>query len=127
MTLKSICIIDDDPIYQLITKKIIEKNNLFSDRLSFTDGSEALDFFEEEKKIPDILLLDIEMPGMDGWDFLDEFCNLKKSFGKDINIYIISSSIANEDIEKAKTYNCITGFISKPINLEKLKKIANAE
>lgn len=126
MTLKTICIIDDDPIYQLITKKIIEKTNLFSDRISFTDGFEALEFFKEENQIPDILLLDIEMPGMDGWDFLDEFCELEKKFDKHINIYVISSSIAKEDIEKAKTYNCITGFISKPINLEKLKKIANS-
>ncbi|MGH2667385.1 response regulator [Flavobacterium sp.] len=126
MILKTICIIDDDPIYQLITKKIIEKNALFSDRQSFTDGFDALHFFRSEKRIPDIILLDIEMPAMDGWDFLDEFCDLKKGFDQKIAIYVISSSIAKEDIEKAKTYDCITGFISKPINLEKLKKIANS-
>src|SRR5690349_20912368 len=112
MTLKTICIIDDDPIYQLITKKIIEKSHLFSQRQSFTDGFDALHFFREEKSIPDIILLDIEMPAMDGWDFLDEFCELKKNFDKKIHIYIISSSIAKEDIEKASTYDCISGFIS---------------
>ena len=126
MTLKTICIIDDDPIYQLITKKIIEKSHLFSQRQSFTDGFDALHFFREEKSIPDIILLDIEMPAMDGWDFLDEFCELKENFDKKIYIYIISSSIAKEDIEKASTYDCISGFISKPINLEKLTKIANS-
>lgn len=126
MTLKTICIIDDDPIYQLITKKIIEKNHLFSDRLSFTDGFDALHFFREQKSIPDVILLDIEMPAMDGWDFLDEFCELKKNFDKKIRIYVISSSIAKEDIEKANTYDCISGFISKPINLEKLTKIAHS-
>lgn len=126
MTLKTICVIDDDPIYQLITKKIIEKNNLFSDRQSFTDGFDALQYFREEKSIPDIILLDIEMPSIDGWDFLDEFCELKKDFDKTIHIYVISSSIAKEDIEKANTYDCISGFISKPINLEKLRKIANS-
>ena len=126
MTLKTICIIDDDPIYQLITKKIIEKNNLFADRQSFTDGFDALHFFREQKSIPDIILLDIEMPSIDGWDFLDEFCELKKDFDKKIHIYVISSSIAKEDIEKAITYDCISGFISKPINLEKLRKIANS-
>ena len=73
---------------------------------------------------PDILLLDLEMPEMDGWEFLDEFCKLKKKINKESTIYIASSSIAYEDKLKAQKYECVRDFLSKPINMDKLRKIA---
>lgn len=127
MRQKRIYIIDDDPIYKLVTKKLIRKTELFSETREFANGSEALNYFESTTDFPDILLLDIEMPEMDGWEFLDEFCQLKKRMDKESTIYIASSSIASEDKVKAQKYKCVRDFLSKPINLDKLKKIAAQE
>jgi len=127
MPQKRIYIIDDDPIYQLVTKKLIEKTNLFSETKAFGNGNEALLYFENTDDVPDIILLDIEMPGMDGWDFLDELLRIEKNYHKEITIYVASSSIASEDKIKAKNYNCVKDFLSKPINIEKLKAIAAEE
>ncbi|UOK42005.1 MULTISPECIES: response regulator [Flavobacterium] len=124
MLQKRIYIIDDDPIYQLVTKKLIEKTALFEDSRSFVNGSEALSYFENTGDIPDIILLDIEMPEMDGWDFLDQLLHIEKSFEKDATIYIASSSIALEDKMKARSYPCVKDFLSKPMDIEKLKTIA---
>lgn len=124
MVQKRIYIIDDDPIYQLVTKKLIEKTSLFDDSKSFVNGSEALSYFENTGDIPDVILLDIEMPEMDGWDFLNQLLSIEKKFDKEATIYIASSSIAIEDKMKAKNYPCVKDFLSKPMNIEKLKTIA---
>lgn len=127
MSKATICIIDDDPIYQLVTKKIIEKSFFFPIVSSFTNGLEAISYFQQSAALPDVILLDIEMPVMDGWDFLDEIVSIRNRFNADTSIYIVSSSIAKEDKEKALTYGCIKGFISKPITLSKIEKIANPD
>lgn len=124
MPQKKIYIIDDDPIYKLVTKKLIEKTKLFSQTKEFSNGSEAYEYFESTEDIPEVILLDLEMPEMDGWEFLKEFCRLEKQLNKESTIYIASSSIAIEDKEKAKNFKCVKAFLSKPINLEKLETIA---
>lgn len=127
MPQKKICIIDDDPVYKLVTKKLINKTNLFSHTTEFSNGSEAFQYFESTHDLPEIILLDLEMPEMDGWEFLTEFCKLEKKLHIDSTVYIATSSIALEDKEKAKKFNCVKDFLSKPINLEKLQIIANQE
>ncbi|MBP9792718.1 MAG: response regulator [Flavobacterium sp.] len=124
MPLKKIYIVDDDPIYKLVTKKLIGKTNLFSESKEFKNGNEAITYFKSTFDLPDILLLDIEMPEMDGWEFLDEFCKLVNQTEKESTVYIASSSIALEDKLKAKMYKCVKDFLSKPINMEKLHQIA---
>ncbi len=127
MTKKKICIIDDDPIYQLVTKKIIEKSSYFPIVDSFTNGLEAISHFKKSASLPEVILLDIEMPIMDGWDFLTEITAIREQFNTHTNIYIVSSSIAKEDKEKALNYDVIKGFISKPVTISKIEKIANTD
>jgi CheY-like chemotaxis protein len=103
---------------------LIQKTKLYSETIEFNNGNEAIIYFEATSDLPDILLLDIEMPEMDGWEFLDEFCKLEKRINKESTVYIASSSIAIEDKLKAKEYKCVKEFLSKPINLDKLQKIA---
>jgi CheY-like chemotaxis protein len=122
MSNKVICIIDDDPIYQILIKKIIgvSKTNLHI--MHFNNGKEALDHFtlDADKNLPEIILLDLEMPVMDGWDFMSE---IDKLLTEQTAVYIVSSSISYEDKEKAKTFKKIKGYFSKPINADKILEI----
>lgn len=125
MIKKSIWVIDDDPIYQIIINKLIKKSDFFSTANSFKNGKEAIDFLQNTIKKdrlspPDIVLLDINMPIMDGWEFLEALEILKPEIGKKIIIYIVSSSIAVEDKNKAKKYTNVLGYISKPISIDDL-------
>lgn len=130
MTKKSIWVIDDDPIYKIIIKKIINQSDLFSSTTSFSNGKEAIQFLKQSVdnncNIPEIILLDIEMPIMDGWGFMDEIAKIESKLLSQILIYISSSSIAVEDKEKAKNNNLILGYMSKPIKLEDLTLIAKS-
>ncbi|TAE54967.1 MAG: response regulator [Bacteroidetes bacterium] len=119
--LSSLWIVDDDKIYQFILKKNIEQLHITDTISSFPHGKEAIDtlrqLIENQSPLPDLILLDINMPVMDGWDFMEEYIVLKKQFEKTIPIYIISSSIAQEDKTKARSYEDIVDFLVKPVDL----------
>lgn len=119
---KVICIIDDDPIYQFLINKIIGNSKANHEVLFFKNGKEALDYFtlDPDKNLPEIILLDLEMPVMDGWDFLRE---IDKFHTENTAIYIVSSSVSDEDKEKAKAFPKIKGHFSKPINSNKIEEI----
>lgn len=128
MNLKTIWVVDDDPIYQIIVNKIIKKSELFFNVSSFKNGKEAIDSLknalDKNDVLPNIILLDINMPIMDGWEFMDEMVLLKSQINEPINIYIVSSSIASEDKGKAKDYPQIVAYLSKPISANDLILIA---
>lgn len=119
---KVICIIDDDPIYQFLINKIIGNSEADHEVMFFKNGKEALDYFtlDLNKNLPEIILLDLEMPVMDGWDFLKELDKLQIDKP---DIYIVSSSISHEDREKVKLFPKIKGHFSKPINSNKIQEI----
>jgi CheY-like chemotaxis protein len=115
-------IIDDDNIFIFVLKKIIEKNENFDQVLDFKNGKEVIKILSDENNImPDIILLDINMPVIDGWQFLEEIEKLPNK--NKLNIFIMSSSIDANDIEKSKSFSTVKDFISKPINNEKLNKL----
>jgi CheY-like chemotaxis protein len=117
-------IIDDDPIFVLLFKKIIEKSERFDRVQNFPDGQYAIEelikMVDNGIVLPDIIFLDLNMPNIDGWQFLDEV--QKHSFIEKLNIYIVSSSIDNHEIERAKRYKSVKNFISKPISLDFFEK-----
>lgn len=125
-----ICIIDDDEVYQFTVTRTIESQKLAKKILIFPDGEKALEFLidnvSNSANIPDIIFLDINMPIMDGWQFLEEYINLKPKIGKKITIYLVSSSVDPIDIEKANKISEISDYIIKPITPEKLKSIVKA-
>ncbi|WP_010229890.1 response regulator [Gillisia marina] len=122
---ESICIIDDDQIYQLIVKKVVERTGQFNSICFYNDGIEAFeDFKSPEYDLPKLILLDINMPQMDGWQFLDSLIAHRPNFHLETIIYIVTSSIAHSDRDKAKSYKEVSGFLSKPLSVEKLKEIA---
>jgi CheY-like chemotaxis protein len=76
-----------------------------------------------EDKLPEIIFLDLNMPVMDGWEFLGEFVKIKNNFDKKISLYVVSSSIDPRDLERAKSFNLVTDYLIKPIELKKFEKI----
>lgn len=131
MKKKIIWIIDDDAIYQTIIHKLILKSGVFSAHSSFLNGKEAINtltnILEDNDYLPDIILLDINMPIMDGWEFMEEIKMIKSKISKQIIIYIVSSSIALEDRNKSKTYKDIYGYIPKPVSVNDLISIVSNE
>ncbi|SDH85003.1 Response regulator receiver domain-containing protein [Flavobacterium omnivorum] len=129
MTKKAIWIVDDDAIYQIIVNKIIQRSELFSTISSFKNGRDAIDNLHHAAAIngdlPDIILLDINMPIMDGWEFMEAMALVKPNLNKEIIVYIVSSSIAIEDKNKSKSYENILGYLSKPITVNDLVLIAS--
>ena len=124
------CIIDDDKIYVNLVKKIIEIKKLSENLLIYKNGKEALDYFKNsmssvthEDLLPDIIFLDLNMPVMDGWEFLNEFLKIKNNLNKKITLYVVSSSIDPRDLERAKSFNMVTDYLIKPIELKKFEKI----
>jgi len=123
----NICIIDDDDIYQYTIIKILQSLKLNKKIIAFSDGEEALDFLIDnlynDEELPDVIFLDINMPIMDGFQFIEEYVKLKPKWNKKITIYMVSSSVDPVDIEKAKNISEISDYIIKPIKAGELKTI----
>ena len=131
MRKKIICIIDDEEINHLIVKTIIKRLDIQTHFLPFNNGEEAITALKQlsvsNVELPDIILLDINMPVMDGWEFLNNFIKIKPQIDKKIEIYILSSSTAIEDINKSEKYAEISGYLCKPIAAETLRNIIQSE
>ncbi len=124
----TLCLVDDDVIHQFIIKKLVQRvDKEKKELLVFSNGEEAIQHLksssDDEQQLPDLILLDLNMPVMDGWEFLDEYMNIAPSLKKKIKIYILSSSQNPEDIKKAMTYKKISEYITKPINESQLTSI----
>lgn len=121
------CLIDDDEIYLFSVKKVIEVNNLCDKVMEFRNGQEALDYFlrsaENQEALPDVILLDINMPVMNGWEFIEAFRNLRPNLPKEILLYVVSSSVDKSDEEKAKSFSTVNDYLVKPLTASQLKHI----
>lgn len=119
------CIIDDDHIYVYGAKRALLKTNFCNEVVVYSNGLEALAQLklmqETHEKLPEIIFLDINMPILDGWQFLDEFLYLESS--KKPIIYIVTSSENPVDIEKANQYDMKKNYIVKPISVKKLTSL----
>lgn len=123
---KTLCIIDDEPIDQFILHTLVKKINSQIKILSYLNPTQAFESLTQllvSDDMPDIILLDINMPEMNGWQFLSEFVKIKPQIGEKIAIYILSSSTSLEDKDKAKNHKDISGYLSKPIEVSTLKEI----
>jgi CheY-like chemotaxis protein len=123
----TIALIDDDPVCHLISTKIIKLFSSFEVE-TFTDPREALAQFKwravnDPVKIPAYILLDIDMPGMNGWQFLEEFEKIPDHVLQKTCVMMLSSSNHFTDIERARKYKSVKHFLSKPLTQEKLNLI----
>lgn len=124
----NILLVEDDPITVMVCDRIIKMTSFAENVSSCNNGKAALDQLialgESGKDLPEIIFLDINMPVMNGWDFLAEFEKVKDNFGQLPRIYILSSTVDPEDYKRAKLFPLVQDFISKPLSKESLEKIS---
>lgn len=122
-----VCIVDDDHIIHFTIKKIIQATVSTENIMIFGDGEHIYEYLSKNNKkpeaLPDIMFLDLNMPYMDGWEFMERYGELKPTLAKNIDIYILSSSIAESDIMAAKANPNVKGYIQKPITKQDIERI----
>ena len=119
-----ILLIDDDPINNLVNTRIISKHS-GSDVTAFDHAGKALQHLRTcpKTEFPELILLDINMPEISGWDFLDALSTLPPDFQQECRVVMLSSSIDIHDYNRADSYPFVQDFISKPLTAEVLKVI----
>jgi len=128
----SILLVDDDEINNFISIKLIKKAISNANITACLNGRFAIDELTRIQKadpeaLPDFILLDINMPIMNGWEFLDEYKRLNIDPTGKSKIYIISSSVFSNDISKARSYPLVKNFVSKPLSVEKIVEMLTGE
>jgi CheY-like chemotaxis protein len=126
--LDTILCIDDDAITLMLCKMVIKKASFSNEIATAKNGEEALKYFDTLKTTnsinkPQLIFLDLNMPVMGGWEFLDSFSTSDYSDYNNTKVIILSSTIDPEDLEKSKKYSMVIDFLSKPISKEMLEYI----
>ncbi len=130
---KVICV-DDDPIALLLSKLVITKAQFAQQIITAANGYEAIKYLDNPENLiankqnieqPLLVMLDLNMPVMDGWEFLDEFTKKHTENYKNVKIILLSSSIDPNDIQKAKEYPIVLEFYPKPLSKEIIEDIKN--
>ncbi|GAB2475916.1 response regulator [Hymenobacter qilianensis] len=120
-----IVLIDDDYISIFLTTKLLQRENITDSITSFQLPQEAVYYLQNTlpDQVPDVILLDLNMPIMSGWDFLDAIKPFESQLAGRCSIYILTSSLAPSDKLKAEEYSLVTSVIPKPLDGPKLQAI----
>jgi CheY-like chemotaxis protein len=125
--MSKLIMIDDNPMEHLIMQKLFDRHELFHDAAHSADAQVIIDFLRENRlnteALPDLIFLDLNMPVFDGFDFLEQFERLYLSFQKPISIYIVSSSVDENDRRRTFAYPFVKEFLTKPVSKDKLELI----
>ena len=122
--LKRVLAIDDDEEYNFLTELMFEDSGIDCELIFFTSAEESMNYLENNRdSFPNLILLDINMPIMNGWDFLEEY--MERGYDQLYNTWIIvlSSSVYNEDKQKAMTYPSVIEYIEKPLSGEAIDRL----
>ncbi|MFN3402763.1 MAG: two-component system response regulator [Cytophagaceae bacterium] len=116
-------VVDDDPVNNMLCECILKTTFQGKKIKLFTDPAQALEYIKHETgNTKVLLLLDINMPEMTGWEFLDVFATYPTELRENYQILILTSSVDTKDKELAATSPLVKGFLSKPLEREELKK-----
>lgn len=121
-------LIDDEPVANLLHQKILEKSQLANQIIVYQDPEKALLELQtriEKKSCPSLVLLDLNMPRLSGWDFLECLKSMfkNKAFENKLKICILTSSMDREDEKRAKIYHFVIGYLHKPFSQEKCQEL----
>lgn len=118
----SIMLINDDEVFNFIQRKQLDKIEIEMDIIDFTSPREAKEHLMnvDEKQLPDVVLLDINMPELNGFEFIDLIDKEYPEILDKLNIFIVTSSLNPTDYNTAQQYKCIKGYYNTPIDLDKI-------
>ncbi len=121
--MKHVWLIDDDEVFVFLTKKLIARSEQEVSLETYTNGQDAIEQLQRlagnEAALPDLILLDLNMPVMDGWEFLKAYEQIPFATSSKIRLYIVTSSISPYEVERAKQIPAVEEFIVKPMVKEK--------
>ena len=117
-------LVDDNDVDLFIQKRFIEIAGFAKDIKTYNSPSQAITYLQEsDSKTPQIIFLDLNMPDMDGFGFLEKFLQLPKKIHEMVKVVILTSSSNHSDKKRAESYSSVTNFLSKPLSLEALKDL----
>ena len=119
--------VDDDPLFIMLTEQVVRDTRMVEQMLTFSNGPDLLSFLEDNTdqpdELPEMILLDLNMPVMDGWEFLEEYLLLLPRLKKDIRICVLTSSISPIDQQRAKAISAVYDYVVKPVSEERFAGI----
>jgi len=134
--LKCILLVDDNPNDNFFHEREIKKNDLATNVVTRNTGADALEYLKskkgDENMQPELIFLDINMPGMNGWEFLQEYNQMDKELPIRVHelqnrviIIMLTNSDNPDDEQRAKTWRFVSDYITKPLTKEKMDDIIN--
>ncbi|MEP7317341.1 MAG: response regulator [Panacibacter sp.] len=126
----NVLLVDDDFVYQFAATKTIEATGLAGHVQVCNDGQDAINYLNNAIStsgiFPDIIFLDINMPVMDGWEFLEAYRAMEEKLPDSISIYLVSSSVDKNDIMRSQQFKYVTDYLVKPVYKEKFSQVLQA-
>lgn len=127
---RTVMLIDDNEIDNLINQKMIEAASITENIYTHTGAKSAIEFLKNmekldvsDKVLPDVIFLDIDMPLMDGFQFLDEFEKLANNTKGKCKIVMLTSSINPQDFNRSKKYDNVKLYLNKPLSHESIQNL----
>ncbi|WGD34271.1 response regulator [Olleya sp. YS] len=125
--IKCVLLIDDDKVTNFYNTKIVNKHEKIKEVVAVTSGEKALEYLKEAISglclKPNLIFLDINMPAMNGWEFVVEYNKLDQNFTKDIKLVMLTTSNNPDDFERSKQIVSIDDFINKPLSVNLLTNL----
>jgi len=122
-----VLLIDDDKVTNYYNQRIVNKYGKIKDAIAVSSGKNALEYLKEAEQgkaaKPSLIFLDINMPAMNGWEFVDEYKKLNVEFTRDIKLIMLTTSSNPDDYEKSQQIDHVDDYINKPLSVDLLSKI----